>query len=137
MKVFAVYASLIQADANKQRSVPAVIGILPIDIPVDAQKAVRDYLVTLDDAAFGTANKVVPKFISPFHPTAQWICAHRGPAVFAYATNSLINPDNAIIVDIEASPAIRQAEMASARTMIERVKDRFDLHPEHLAGDSA
>ena len=42
-----------------------------------------------------------------------------------------------IIVDVEASRAIRQAEVGAARTMIERVNDRFNLYPERLAGDSA
>ena len=80
---------------------------------------------------------MTPKFIAPSDPAAQWTGAHRGPAFFAYATNYLIDTDNAIIVDVEASRAIRQAEVGAARTMIERVKDRFDLYPERLAGDSA
>ncbi len=133
---FAVDASLIQADANKQRSVPSSEWD-PSDIPVDAHQAVRDCPATLDDAAFGAASEVVPKFISPSDPAAQWTGAHRGPAFFAYATNYLIDTDNAIIVDVEASRAIRQAEVGAARTMIERVMDRFGLYPESLAGDSA
>ncbi len=40
-------------------------------------------------------------------------------------------------MDVEASRAIRQAEVGAARTMIERGMDRFDLYPEHRAGDSA
>ena len=44
---FAVDASLIQADANKQRSVPSSEWE-PSDIPVDAHQAVRDYLATLE-----------------------------------------------------------------------------------------
>jgi len=133
---FAVDASLIEADANKQRSIPSKEWD-PADIPVDARQAVKDYLARLDDAAFGAASEVTPKFFSPSDPAAQWAGAHRGPAFFAYATNYLIDTDNAIIVDVEASRAIRQAEVGAARTMIERVKDRFDLYPERLAGDSA
>lgn len=133
---FAVDASLIQADANKQRSIPGNEWD-PADLPDDALRAVKDYFSTLDDAAFGAASEVVPKFISPSDPAAQWTGAHRGPAFFAYATNYLIDTDNAIIVDVEASRAIRQAEVGAAQTMIERVMDRFGLYPEHLAGDSA
>ncbi len=33
--------------------------------------------------------------------------------------------------------AVRQAEVGAARNMIERMKDRFDLYPERLAGDRA
>ena len=133
---FAVDASLIQADANKQRSLPADEWDVN-DIPVDAPQAVRDYLATLDDAAFGAASQKQPKFVSPSDPAAQWTGAHRGPAFFAYATNYLIDTDNAIIVDVEATRAIRQAEVGAARTMIERTMDRFGLYPASLAGDSA
>ncbi len=42
-----------------------------------------------------------------------------------------------IIVDVEASTAVRQAEVTAARTMIERTEERFALHPKRLAADSA
>lgn len=74
---FAVDARLIAADANKQRSVPGdewrADGLGP-------GRAVRDYLATLDDATFGAASEVKPKFISPSNPAAQWIGAHKGHA---------------------------------------------------------
>lgn len=133
---FAVDASLIQADANKQRSLPAAEWNVE-DIPNDAPQAVRDYLAVLDDAAFGAASEKQPKFVSPSDPAAQWTGALRGPAFFAYATNYLIDTDNAIIVDVEGTRAIRQAEVGAARTMIERTMDRFGLYPESLAGDTA
>ncbi len=133
---FAVDASLIQADANKQRSVRSDEWNID-DIPANATQAVKDYLATLDDAAFGAASTTVPKFISPADPAAQWTGALRGPAFFAYATNYLIDTENAVIVDVEASRAIRQAEVGAARTMIERVADRFNLRPERLAADTA
>lgn len=133
---FAVDASLIQADANKQRSVPG--SEWDIDaIEPDATRAVQDYLATLDDAAFGAASEVVPKFVSPSDPAAQWTGAHKGPAFFAYATNYLVDTDNAIIVDVQASRAIRQAEVGAARTMIERTQDRLGLRPKRLAADAA
>jgi transposase len=133
---FAVDASLIQADANKQRSVPGQEWSVA-DIRAKAGQAVKDYLATLDDAAFGAASDVRPKFISPSDPAAQWTGALRGPAFFAYADNYLVDTANAIIVDVEASRAIRQAEVGAARAMIDRVADRFGLHPKRLAGDSA
>jgi hypothetical protein len=37
--------------------------------------------------------------------------ARGGQAFFAYSTNYLIDVDNAIIVDVEATTAIRQAEV--------------------------
>jgi hypothetical protein len=61
----------------------------------------------------------------------------RGHAFFAYAANYLIDLDHAVIVDVEASRAIRQAEVGAARTMIDRVQDQFGLYPERVAADSA
>ena len=133
---FAVDASLIQADANKQRSVPGDEWNIA-DIPANASQAVKDYLATLDDAAFGAASPVTPKFVSRSDPAAQWTGALKGHAFFAYATNYLIDIDNAIIVDVEATRAIRQAEVGAARTMLDRTQSRFGLKPERLVGDSA
>ena len=97
----------------------------------------KEYLATLDDAAFGAASEVMPKFISPSDPAAQWTGAMRGPAFFAYADNYLVDVKFGVIVDVEASRAIRQAEVGAAKTMIERTQERFDLKPEYLAADTA
>jgi len=133
---FAVDASLIQADANKQRSIPGEEWAIDA-IPANARRAVKDYLACLDDAAFGAASAVRPKFVSPADPAAQWTGALRGPAFFAYATNYLVDTENAVIIDVEATRAIRQAEVGAARTMIDRVAERFALHPQRLCGDTA
>ena len=133
---FAVDASLIAADANKHRSLPSSEW-KAADIGPDACRAAREYLATLDDAAFGAASDSIPKFVSPSDPAAQWTGALKGHAFFAYATNYLIDLDHAIIVDVEATRAIRQAEVGAARTMIDRVEDRFGLYPEKLAADRA
>jgi transposase len=124
---FAVDASLIAADANKQRSVPSDEW-KPEEVKDKACRAVREYLATLDDAAFGAASPVTPKFISRSDPAAQWTGAHKGHAFFAYATNYLIDTDHGVIVDVEATRAIRQAEVGAARTMLERTEDRFGLN---------
>jgi transposase len=133
---FAVDASLIAADANKQRSVPSDEW-KPEEVKDKACRAVREYLATLDDAAFGAASAVTPKFISRSDPAAQWTGAHKGHAFFAYATNYLIDTDHGVIVDVEATCAIRQAEVGAARTMLERTEDRFGLKPDYLTADSA
>ena len=141
---FAVDASLIVADANKQRSIPGKDWDKKRDAET-ASRAVKEYLATLDDAAFGAASDVTPKFVSPSDPAAQWTGAMRGAAFFAYADNYLIDVKFGIIMDVEASRAIRQAEVGAAKTMIERVvpkgassaTERFDLKPERLAADTA
>ncbi len=130
---FAVDASLIKADANRQRCVPGDDG-LP---PEAASRAIDEYLAVLDDAAFGGATPVTPKFISPADPASRWTGANKGLAFFAYATNYLIDLDHAIIVDVEPSTAVRQAEVTAARTMIERVREHHNLWPARLAADTA
>jgi len=133
---FAVDASLIAADANKQRSTPGARWNKELDAQA-VGRATQEYLATLDDAAFGAASDVTPKFVSPSDPAAQWTGAKRGPAFFAYSDNYLIDVKSGIIMDVEASRAIRQAEVSAAKTMIERTEQRFDIKPERLAGDTA
>src|SRR6266702_5879075 len=133
---FAVDASLIVADANKQRSIPGPEWSKELDAQ-KANRAVKEYLATLDDAAFGAASEVTPKFVSPSDPAAQWTGAMRGPAFFAYANNYLIDVKFGVIMDVEASRAIRQAEVGAAKTMIERTEECFDIKPERLAADTA
>jgi transposase len=129
---FAVDGSLIRADANRQRGVEGDRWAAP----EKSSRAVEEYLAVLDDAAFGAATPVTPKFVSPADPAARWTGANGGLAFFAYSANYLIDLDNAIIVDVEATTAIRQAEVTAAKRMIDRTKDRFDLYPARLAGDS-
>jgi transposase len=133
---FAVDASLIVADANKQRSTPGPRWNKKLDAAV-VSRATKEYLATLDDAAFGAASDKEPNFVSPSDPAAQWTGAQRGPAFFAYSDNYLIDVKNGIIMDVEASRAIRQAEVGAAKTMIERTEQRFDIKPQRLAGDTA
>ena len=133
---FAVDASLIAADANKQRSIPGRHWDKNRS-PEKASRAVKEYLATLDDAAFGAASDKVPKFVSPSDPAAQWTGAMRGPAFFAYSDNYLIDVKFGVIMDVEASRAIRQAEVGAAKTMVERTEGRFDIKPKWLAGDTA
>jgi transposase len=134
---FAVDASLIRADANRQNATP--IDDWPVERldPHDAPRAMREYLDTLDEAAFGAASDAKPKFIFHSDPAAQWTGAHKGSAFFAYVDNYLIDTDHAVIVDVEATRTIRQAEVGAARTMIERTLARFGLYPEAQVADTA
>lgn len=136
-ETFAADASLIRADANRQYSAPQPLWEQARIEAASAPRAVREYLEVLDDAAFGAASDTQPKFMSYADPAAQWTGAKKGPAHFAYADNYLIDTDHAVIVDVEATRAIRQAEVGSVRTMIERTKERFDLSPKRLAADTA
>jgi len=133
---FAVDASLIVADANKQRSIPGAEWSKELG-PSEASRAAKEYLASLNDAAFGAASSVTPKFVSPSDPAAQWTGAMRGPAFFAYSDNYLIDVKFGIIMDVEASRAIRQGEVEAAKAMLERTEARFDIKPERLAADTA
>jgi hypothetical protein len=130
---FAVDASLIKAEANRQKGIGGTKG-LPPEL---TSRAIDEYLAVLDDAAFGAATEVTPKFISPADPAARWTGAHGGQAFFAYSDNYLIDLDHGIIVDVEPSTAVRQAEVTAAKTMICRSEAQFGLCPARLAGDTA
>ena len=128
---FAVDASVIAADANRQRGVARTGELNPT-----SNRAVKEYLAVLDDAAFGGATSVEPKFVSPTDPAARWTAAAGGPAFYAYADNYLIDLKHAVILDVEATTAVRQAEVTAAKTMITRTADRFDTKPARLAADT-
>ena len=84
---YAADASIIAADANRQNSTPKVDWSPEAINPDDAPRAVREYLETLDEAAFGAASSVTSKFISHSDPASQWTGAGGGPAYFVYSTN--------------------------------------------------
>jgi hypothetical protein len=133
---FAVDASLIPADVNKHHSVPGN-DWKHEEITEEASRATREYLATLDDAAFGAATPVAPKFVALADPAAQWTAQRKGPAFFAYSTNYLIDTDHGVIVDVEATRSVRQAEVGAAQTMLDRTEDRYGLKPGYLAADTA
>jgi transposase len=129
---FAVDASMIKADANRQNSTPGDEW----EPPDDPGHAVREYLAVLDEAAFGGATPVVPKFISGSDPASRWTGANGGLAFFAYCTNYLIDLKHAVIMDVEATTAVRQAEVTAQRVMLDRTQERFGIWPERLAADT-
>ena len=134
---FAVDASLIEADVDRQNSSAQVDWDADAINPDDAPRAVREYLNVLDDMAFGAATPVKPKFTSYSDPASQWTAARKGPAIFSYSNNYLIDTDNAVIVDVEATRSIRTAEVGAAQTMVDRTEDRFGIKPDWLVADTA
>jgi hypothetical protein len=130
---FAVDASVIAADANRQRGVASGEAVDWKD-PALSTRAVREYLDALDGEAIAQGQ---PKNISLTDPLARWTAAPGGPAFYAYSTNYLVDTEHGVIVDVEATPAYRTTEVESTKTMIDRVEKRFDLKPERLIGDMA
>src|SRR5215208_6254298 len=129
---FAVDASLIRAEASRQHFHPGEEG-LPRNL---ASRAIDEYVAVLDDAAFGAATPVVPARLSSTDPAARYTSAHGGQAQFCYATNYLVYVANAVIIDVEASTAVRQAELNAAKRMIERAHDDLGLWPRKLIADT-
>jgi transposase len=130
---FAVDASVVRADANRARGVP---GEEAVDWKsgIGSTRAVREYLAALEAT---NPTETTPKSISLTDPAARYTAAPGGPAFYAYSTNYLIDLDAGIIVDVEATPALRTDEVNATRTMIDRVEARFDMKPKRLVGDMA
>jgi transposase len=107
---FAIDASIVKADANRQRH--------------------HD-----DD----DLDQSIPpaKRVSQTDPAARWTAARGGPAFYAYSTNYLIDIEAGFIMDVEPTPAYRPDEVKATRTMIDRVEARFSLKPGRLIGDTA
>jgi len=129
---FATDASIIKADAQRQRG---VAGGEPIDWgnPEVAARPVREYLAALEEE---NASGATPKAISLTDPAATWTAAPGGPAFYAYSTNYLIDLKAGIIVDVEASAVNKAAEVEATRTMIDRVETTFGMTPDRLVGDT-
>jgi len=75
--------------------------------------------------------------VSLTDPASQWTAAPGGPAFYAYSTNYLIDTQAGVIVDVEATPTHRTAEVNATRTMLERTEARTGLKPQRLIGDTA
>jgi transposase len=134
-EAFAVDASVIQANANREDGGPGAEG-LPDGVM--HRRAVREYIATLDEAAFGGASPVTPKFLSPVDPAARWTRTYRsGQAEYSYSINYVIDCENAVIMDVEGTTALRPAELYATRKMIDRVEARNGIVPERLSGDTA
>ena len=126
---FAVDASVVKADASRQRHHD------DDDDWGGGGRAITEYLDSLHEE--GSSMVAPSKKVSQTDPSARWTAAPGGPAYYAYSTNYLIDTDAGIIVDVEATPAHRTLEVQSTKTMINRVSERFNLETRKLIGDTA
>ena len=144
---FAIDASVIEADAGLRRKAEGQLTTWPDG--QDLSRPVREYLAGLDQAAAtetkptsdddmpSGSSPSVPQVTSLTDPAAAWTSKGRSKLCFAYGTNYLIDNKLAIILDVEATPARWQAEVAATKTMLQRTKKCFDLQPHRLAADTA
>ncbi|AUQ60752.1 Transposase (plasmid) [Phaeobacter inhibens] len=135
----AVDGSTIEADANKMRKgTPQEIEKL-WSRKEQVQRPVAEYLAKMAEAAPpsepGPTHKS-PKYLSETDPDAAW-SVKDGPGRFSYETNYLVDTDNGIIVDVEATPARLSQEIVAAKAMLARSRQRHDFQPDRLAADGS
>jgi len=150
---FAVDASVMEANASRYH------GKAPDELDwTDRQRqkrAVAEYLAGIeaeaqnraehadhpDSDSGGTlsakAERKPPKVISPSDPASAWTAKANKRVQFGYGLNYLIDIENAVIVDVEATPARTYDEVAATKTMLDRTEERFHLKPKRLAADTA
>lgn len=150
---FAIDASVIEADASRNRKVDGKLTAWPDNEKVT--RPVQEYLTALDQAMEAEARAKTepphevpddmppgnppsePKSTSLTDPAAAWTNKGQMKVVFAYGINYLIDLQAAIIVDVQATPARWSAEVAATRAMLLRTETCFDLKPQRLAADTA
>jgi transposase len=132
---FAVDASVLEANASRYH------GKAPEELDwTDKQRqtrAVAEYLAALDENAEPDPNRKEPKVISPSDPSSAWTAKANKRVQFGYGLNYLIDIDEAVIVDVEATPARTYDEVAATKTMLDRTEACFGLKPKRLAADTA
>jgi len=155
---FAVDASVMEANASRYHGKP------PAELDwTDEQRqkrAVAEYLAAVAAEAAPMQSAVVtddgddeddgpetprkrrgarkaPKVISPSDPASAWTAKANKRVQFGYGLNYLIDIENAVIVDVEATPARTYDEVAATKTMIDRTQQCFDLKPKRLIADTA
>ena len=132
---FAVDASVLEANASRYH------GKAPEELDWSEKqrqtRAVAEYLAALDEAAEPNPDRKLPKVISPSDPCSAWTAKANKRVQFGYGLNYLIDTENAVIVDVEATPARTYDEVTATKTMIDRTERCFALRPKRLAADTA
>lgn len=131
---FAVDASVMEADASRYHS--KAPDEIDWSEPERQTRAAAEFLAGLDDED-PDANRKPPKLISPTDPCSAWTSKANKRVQFSYGLNYLIDIENAMIVDVEATPARTYDEVEATKTMLDRTKRRFGLEPKRLAADTA
>ncbi|MGH9701541.1 MAG: transposase, partial [Candidatus Acidiferrales bacterium] len=131
---FAVDASVMEADASRYH------GKAPDEIdwsaPERQTRAAAEFLASLDDED-PDADRKPPKVISPVDPCSAWTAKANKRVQFGYGLNYLIDIENAVIVDVEPTPARTYDEVEATKTMIDRTEQRLALKPKRLLADTA
>jgi transposase len=132
---FAVDASVMEANASRYRGKAS--DEIAWAEPERQTRAVKEYLAALEAETEPNPDRKLPKVISPSDPSAAWTAKANKRVQFGYGLNYLIDIANAIIVDVEPTPARTYDEVESTKTMLDRTERRFGLKPKRLAADTA
>jgi len=132
---FAVDASVMEANASRYH------GKSPDEVAwAESERqtrAVKEYLAALEAEKEPNPDRKPPKVISPSDPCSAWTAKANKRVQFGYGLNYLVDIENTVIVDVEATPARTYDEVAATKTMIERTEKRMGLKPQRLAADTA
>jgi transposase len=116
---FAVEASVMEADASRYH------GKAPDEMdwsaPERQTRAVGEFLAGLDEP---NSDRKTPKVISPTDPCSAWTAKANKRVQFGYGLNYMIDTENAVIVDVEATPARTYDEVTANKTMLDRTEEQ-------------
>lgn len=126
---FAVDGSLVGGNAGRSRRVDTLDALWE-----KKTRPVREYLAGARASNMTTDQEA--KYFSPTDPAAAWN-TKEGRGQFGYFNNYLIDTHQAVIVDVEATPARLAQEILAVKTMLERVKARDGIQPQRLAADKS
>ena len=110
---FAVDASVIEANASRFARIEG--SEVDWSDGQRAQRPIAEYLGALDSEQSPTNPDRKPKALSPTDPIAAWTTRGRHKVMFGYSLNYLIDLENAVIVDVEATPTRISKEWMPAR----------------------
>jgi transposase len=132
---FAVDASVMEANASRYH------GKAPDEIvwaePERQTRAVKEYLAALEAEVEPNPDRKPPKVISLSDPCSAWTAKANKRVQFGYGLNYLVDTANAVIVDVEPTPARTYDEVEATKTMLDRTERRLHLKPKRLAADTA
>jgi transposase len=130
---FAVDASVIEANASRYHGIPP--DEADWSVPERQTRAVKEYIAGLDMEP--NPDRKPPKIISLSDPASVWTAKANKRVQFGYGLNYMIDVENAVIVDVEATPARTYDEVKCTEAMIARTERVFGLKPDRLMADTA
>src|SRR6201997_372360 len=131
---FAIDASVMEADASRYHG--KAPGEIDWSLPERQTRAAAEFLGGLEDED-PDANRKLAKAISPSDPCSAWTAKANKRVQFGYGLNYMVDIENAVIVDVEPTPARTYHEVESTKTMLDRTERRLNLKPKRLAADTA